>query len=78
MQLWLENIIYYHLEQSWDGMNYNFQNMEGVRVVSFDDDKYICVIQNNPMYQTYAEHHVLEILHGAEVKMIDLAKKEAL
>ena len=32
-------------EQSWDGLNYNFQNMGGVRgVISFTDDRYIYVL----------------------------------
>ena len=30
-------------EQSWDGLNYNFKNMGGIRgVISFTDDRYIC------------------------------------
>lgn len=66
-------------EQSWDGLNYNFQNMEGVRgVISFAEDRYICVVQNDAMYENYAEHHVSELLHGAETKMTDLAQDEAL
>ena len=66
-------------EQSWDGLNYNFQNMEGIRgTISFAEDRYICVIQNDAMYENYAEHHVSELLQGAEAKTIDLAQNEAL
>ena len=66
-------------EQSWDGMNYNFQNMEGIRgVISFADGEYICVIQNNKEYVEDIERHVSEILRGANVKIMDLAKEEAL
>jgi hypothetical protein len=65
--------------QSWDASNYNFQDMEGVRgVISFAEDKYICVIQNNNIYEPYTDQHVSEILNGADAKIIDLANKEAL
>lgn len=63
-------------EQSWDDLNYNFQNMEGVRgVISFAEGRYICFIQNNAQDGIYTERHVLDILHGADVKIIDLAKE---
>lgn len=66
-------------EQSWERKNYSFQNLAGVRgTISFADDRYICVIQNNTMYETYTNQYMLELLHGAEEKTIDLANKEAL
>ena len=30
------------------------------------------------MYKTYTENHVLEILHGADIGTINLAKEESL
>ena len=66
-------------EQSWDGNNYNFQNMEGVRgVISFAKDEYICVIQNSEECDEFIEQHVAEILSGANEKIMNLAKEEAL
>lgn len=66
-------------EQSWDGNNYNFQNMEGVRgVISFAEDEYICVIQNSEECDEFIEQHVAEILSGANEKIMNLAKEEAL
>ena len=66
-------------EQSWDGINYNFQNMEGVRgVISFAEGEYICVIQNNEKCDESIEQHVSEILSGANTKITNLAKEEAL
>lgn len=66
-------------EQSWDGSNYNFQNMEGIRgVISFSENEYICAIQNNNMYNAYLGQHVSEILNGAETSIINLANEEAL
>ncbi len=67
-------------EQSWDGSNYNFQNMEGIRgVISFAENEYICTIQNNNnMYNAYIGQHVSEILNGAEASIINLANEEAL
>lgn len=66
-------------EQSWDGINYSFQNMEGVRgVISFSEGGYICVIQNNGADEVYTEGHVSEILCGANEKIVNLAKEEAL
>ena len=66
--------------QSWDGSNYNFQNMEGIRgVISFAENEYICTIQNNNnMYNAYIGQHVSEILNGAEASIINLANEEAL
>lgn len=66
-------------EQSWDGNNYNFQNMEGIRgVISFAEDEYICVIQNSEECDEFIEQHVAEILSGANEKIMNLAKEEAL
>ena len=66
-------------EQSWDGLNYNFQNMEGVRgVISFAEGEYICVIQNSTEYETFTDQHVSEILKGARERIIELANEEAL
>lgn len=66
-------------EQLWDGNNYNFQNMEGVRgVISFNEGEYICVIQNNKEYDKDIEQYVSEILRGVNVKIMNLAKEEAL
>lgn len=66
-------------EQSWDGINYNFQNTEGVRgVISFAEGKYICAIQNNEEYDESVEQHTAEILNGANEKIVNLAKEEAL
>lgn len=66
-------------EQSWDGDNYNFQNLEGIRgVISFAESEYICVIQNNKEYDEYTDSHVSEILRGANTKIMNLAKEEAL
>ena len=66
-------------EQSWDGFNYNFQNMEGIRgVISFAEGEYICAIQNNEECDESIEQHVPEILSGANAKIMNLAKEEAL
>lgn len=66
-------------EQSWDGYNYNFQNMEGIRgVISFCEGIYVCVTQNNVEYAEYNEFHISKLFCGAEEKMIKLAKDEAL
>lgn len=66
-------------EQSWDRINYSFQNLAGVRgTISFAEDRYICVIQNNAMYENYTKQYMLELLRGAEEKTIDLANREAL
>lgn len=66
-------------EQSWDGYNYNFQNMEGIRgVISFYKGIYVCVTQNNVEYAKYNEFHTSKLFYGAEEKIIKLAKDEAL
>lgn len=66
-------------EQSWDGRNYNFQNMEGIRgVISFDEKFYVCVTQNSIDYARYNEHRISELFYGAEEKIVKLAKDEAL
>ena len=66
-------------EQSWDGANYNFQNMEGVRgVISFTEGEYICVTQNNEECDEDIEQHASELLRGANAKIMKLAKEEAL
>jgi len=66
-------------EQSWDGINYNFQNMEGVRgVISFSEGEYICAIQNDEEYEEDIEQQVAEILKGASAEILDLAQEEAL
>ena len=60
-------------EQSWDGANYNFQNMEGVRgVISFTEGEYICVIQNN---EEYDESEIEDIPLFAAID-IDYSNKE--
>ena len=61
-------------EQSWDGNNYNFQNMEGVRgVISFSEDCYVCVIQNDANYYGYRECCVSELFYGADETIVKLA-----
>ena len=63
-------------EQSWDGVNYNFQNMEGVRgVISFIEGDYICVTQNNDENEDDIEQRVLELLRGANAKILKLAEE---
>ena len=65
-------------EQSWHRTNYNFQNLAGVRgTISFADDIYVCAIQNNSMYETCTEKYRLEVLRGAEEKIINLAHTQA-
>lgn len=66
-------------EQSWDGLNYNFQNMEGIRgVISFSRELYVCVIQNSADDVRYVEQRVLELFNGADEKIMKLAEDEAL
>lgn len=66
-------------EQSWDGLNYNFQNTEGIRgVISFSKELYVCVIQNSADDVRYVEQRVLELFNGADEKIMKLAEDEAL
>lgn len=66
-------------EQSRDGQNYNFQNLEGVRgVISFGEEIYVCVTQNSADYEGYDEHRIAELFYGAEEKINKLAEDEAL
>lgn len=66
-------------EQSWQGSNYTFQNMEGVRgVISFSENYYVCVVQNSVSYNRYAANKISELFHGAEKNIIELAEDEAL
>lgn len=56
-------------EIAWDGSNYLFQNMEGVRgVIAFSNDFFMCGVQNQEKY----EKGVNEIVH----KLLDTAKEE--
>ncbi len=53
--------------------------MEGVRgVISFAEDEYICIIQNSEECDEFIEQHVAGILSGANEKIMNLAKEEAL
>ena len=52
---------------------------EGIRgVISFAEGEYICAIQNNEECDESIEQHVPEILSGANAKIMNLAKEEAL
>lgn len=66
-------------EQSWDGSDYLFQNMEGVRgVISFKDDYFVCVIQNCKEYISNEKEIVDKLLNGADRYIQELAKNNAL
>lgn len=66
-------------EQSWDDMNYLFQDFEGVRgVISFGRDNFICMIQNDDDY-LFGENEILhQLFCNVEKKVCDLAKSEAM
>lgn len=62
-------------EQSWDGENYNFQNMEGTRgVISFNQNNLVCVIQNERIINKGVSSGILD---GADENILLLAENEA-
>lgn len=66
-------------EQSWDGMNYNIQEMNNIRgTISFDEDIFFGAFQKNTDFKNYSKKNSNELLIGAEEKFIELAKNEAL
>ena len=63
-------------EQSWDGFNYNFQNMEGTRgIISFGKEVYVCLVQNNVEYKKYNEYYISELFDGIEETTFALVKE---
>lgn len=66
-------------EQSWDGMNYLFQNLEGIRgVISFSNDIFLCIIHNDEDYLV-GENEILRCLFcAADKKVCNLAKDETM
>lgn len=66
-------------EQSWDGNNYSFQNLEGGRgTISFSDDCFVVVVQNNVDCQKYNEDVLVAHFKGADDQIVALAENEAL
>lgn len=66
-------------EQSWDGANYNFQDMEGIRgVFSFEKECYVCAIQNSQNFLKGTDKIVAQLLDGADKSICELAQNEAL
>ncbi len=66
-------------EQSWDGMNYSFQDMEGVRgTISFCNDILVCLIRNDDEYIMGEDKISDKFFHGADKEILELAKREAM
>lgn len=65
--------------QSWDGMNYNFMDFEGIRgTISFAKDAYVCVIQNVEKLIKGEREILSKLLNGAAKEICELAASEAL
>ncbi len=66
-------------EQSWDGMNYLFQNLEGVRgVISFYNDIFVCILQNDDEYFMGENEIFSNLFCEVEENVCNLAKNEAI
>lgn len=67
------------VEQSWDGSNYSFQNLCGVRgTVSFSDKAFVCLFRNDRDFIIGAENICSTLLKGADEKILGLARNEAM
>lgn len=66
-------------EQSWDDINYNFQDMvNGKGTISFKNDRLVCVIQINKSLNEYELDSSMKLLDIAPKEIQDLATNEAL
>lgn len=61
-------------EQSWDGMNYSFQDSEGARgTISFCDDIFVCAVRNDEDYISGEAEVLNSLFIGAGKKTQDIA-----
>lgn len=66
-------------EIAWDGNNYLFQNMEGIRgVIAFSNDIFVCGVRNEKKYEEERENIFFKLLNSASVKVLKLAEEELL
>ncbi len=64
-------------EISWDGTNFLFQNMEGIRgVISFSEKKFLCGIQNEKKYMRGENNIENTLLKDAELDVICRIREE--
>ena len=64
-------------EIAWDGNNYLFQNMEGIRgVIAFSNDIFVCGVRNEKKYEEGRENIFFKLLNSASVKVQKLAEEE--
>lgn len=61
-------------EQSWDGMNYSFQNFEGIRgTISFCDERFVCAVRNDKNYIAGEDEILNFFFRNADKKTLDIA-----
>lgn len=66
-------------EIAWDGNNYLFQNMEGIRgVIAFSNDIFVCGVRNEKKYEEGRENIFFKLLNSASEKVLKLAEEELL
>lgn len=63
-------------EIAWDGDNYLFINMQGIRgVIAFSKDILICGVQNDEKYEVGREEIVCKLLDSASDKVVKFAEE---
>lgn len=61
------------VEHSWDGRNYSFQNLEGIRgTISFGDNIFVCMIQSEDNFITGEDKLLFNFLKGLMKKLVAL------